>query len=130
MNISPKIYLPAIGVAVVIVAFVITSLWSDHKIRVLERDVESAKATADQKASAANELEKQADAYKAKNEYLEQKLAELQAAATKQDEELKKLSKNVDPARRDVDRTRRVRSVATTADQLCAKLAELGHGCQ
>jgi chromosome segregation ATPase len=107
----------------------ITSLWSNHKIASLERDVETAKAAAAEKQTAAAQLETRAAEYKAKTEYLEQQIAEINAIATKQNEELEKLSKTTDSARRDVERTRNIRSVAATADQLCAKLADLGHPC-
>lgn len=130
MKISPKIYIAGAVLTLIAAAPFVTSLWSDHKIRVLEGEIESAKTMADQKTSVAEELEKQAGEYKAKNEYLEQKIAEMNAIAKKQDEELETLSKNTDTAHGDVDRARRVRSVAATADQLCAKLADLGHACE
>jgi chromosome segregation ATPase len=104
-------------------------LWSNHKIASLERDVETAKAIAAEKQTAAERLETQAAEYKAKTEYLEQQIAEINAIATKQNEELEKLSKTTDSARRDVERARNIRSVTATADQLCAKLADLGHPC-
>ena len=104
-------------------------LWSNHKIASLEREIENSKTIAAEKQSAATQLETQAAEYKAKTEYLEQQIAEINAIATKQNEELEKLSKTTDSARRDVERARNVRSVAATADQLCAKLADLGHSC-
>jgi septal ring factor EnvC (AmiA/AmiB activator) len=104
-------------------------LWSNHKIASLERDVETAKAIAAEKQTAAERLETQAAEYRAKTEYLEQRIAEINAIATKQNEELEKLSKTTDSARRDVERARNIRSVTATADQLCAKLADLGHPC-
>jgi len=124
-----KIYLAGAG-AIALVIFVAAGLWSNHKIAVLEREVESAKTLAAEKQTAADNLEQQANQYRAKTEYLEQQLANLQATAKKQDEELESLSKTTNSARGDVDRARRVRSVATTADQLCSKLADLGHTCQ
>ena len=113
-----------------IIAIVTTThLWSNHKIASLEREVETEKSAAAEKQTAANQLEQQAAEYKAKTEYLEQQIAEINAIATKQNEELEKLSKTTDSARRDVERVRNIRSVAATADQLCAKLADLGHEC-
>jgi chromosome segregation ATPase len=130
MKFEYKIYLiPACIAAVVITIFIATHLWSNHKIASLERDVETAKVTAVEKQTAAAQLETQAAEYKAKTEYLEEQIAEINAIATKQNEELEKLSKTTDTARHDVERARNIRSVAATADQLCAKLADLGHPC-
>ena len=128
MKMNLKIYLAGAGL-VALAIFVAAGLWSDHKIAVLEHEVESAKTLAAEKQTAADRLEQQSDQYRAKNEYLEQQLAALQARAKKQDEELQSLSKTTNAARADVDRARRVRSVSTTADQLCAKLAEINHPC-
>ena len=132
MKIENKTYLVLGGVAaVLIVATVIaTHFLSNHKIAALERDIENAKAAAAVKQTASEQLEQQAAEYKAKTEYLEQQIAEINAIATKQNEELEKLSKTTDSARRDVERARNIRSVAATADQLCAKLADLGHKCK
>ena len=128
MKMNVKIYLTA-AAAVVGISILIGAIWSDHKIAVLEHEVESAKSLAAEKQTAADQLEQQANQYKAKNEYLEQQLADLRATAKKQDEELGSLSKTTNSARADVDRARRVRSVSPTADQLCAKLAEINHPC-
>jgi len=116
--------------AVLMIAIVIAMhLWSNHKIASLERDVEIAKAAADEKQTAAAQLETRATEYKAKTEYLQQQIAEINAIGTQQNPELEKLSKTTDSARRDVEHARNIRSVAATADQLCAKLADLGHPC-
>jgi uncharacterized coiled-coil DUF342 family protein len=109
---------------------VVATLWSNHKIASLERDVENAKLIAAEKQAAADEAEKRSAEFKAKNEYLQQQIDELRAVAQKQDEELSKLFKNTSDARGDVERTRRTRTVGATADELCAKLASLGHGCE
>ena len=129
MNTNLKIYLAGVVVLAGAV-FIVGGLWSGHKIATLEREVETAKTLAVEKQTAADNLEQEANQYKAKTEYLEQQLADLQARAKKQDEELESLSKTTNSARADVDHARRVRSVATTADQLCTKLADLGHPCQ
>ena len=73
--------------------------------------------------------EMEAAGYKQKIEYLEGKLAEIQTIARKQDEELEKLNTNTHSARTDVDRARRTSSITADADELCQKLAELGHAC-
>ena len=130
MKLELKTYLIAAAAVAVAISIAIGSLWSNHKIAVLERQVENARTVAAEKQAAADELEKAAGEYKAKNEYLEQQIADLQRVARKQDEELETLSKTTDSARSNVERARRTRSVATTADQLCAKLADLGHPCE
>ena len=130
MKLEYKTYLLTGGMAALIISILLAMhLWSNHKIAALEREIEAAKTTAAEKQSVAAQLEQQAAEYKAKTEYLQQQIAEINAIATKQNEELEKLSKTTDSARRDVKRARNIRSVAATADQLCAKLADLGHPC-
>jgi len=123
-------YLIAGACVLVFTIAAVSTLWSNHKIASLERDVENAKLIAAEKQAAADEAEKRSAEFKAKNEYLQQQIDELRAVAQKQDEELSKLFKNTSDARGDVERTRRTRTVTATADELCAKLASLGHGCE
>jgi septal ring factor EnvC (AmiA/AmiB activator) len=131
MKFEYRTYLIVFSVVLMIIAIATAMhLWSNHKIAALEREVETAKTMAAEKQTAAERLETQAAEYRAKSEYLEQQIAEINAIATKQNEELEKLSKTTYSARRDVERARNIRSVAATADQLCAKLADLGHPCQ
>ena len=130
MKLTSTHYMVAAAVFSIIAIVAVMHLWSNRKITALERDIENAKVTATEKQTAAAALETHAAEYKAKTEYLEQQIAELGAIATKQNEELEKLSKTTDSARRDVERARNIRSVAATADQLCAKLADLGHPCR
>ena len=127
MNLKIQIYF--VVAAVALIACVTSWLWSNHKIANLERDVENAKTLAAERQITADEKEKLAGEYKAKNEYLEQQIGALRAIAQKQDEELQKLSADVDNARADVSRTRNIRSAAATLTELCTKLADLGHGC-
>ncbi|MGH9819240.1 MAG: hypothetical protein ACRD43_03645, partial [Pyrinomonadaceae bacterium] len=94
------------------------------------RAVETARAAADEKERLAWQKETEAAAYKKKNEYLEQKLADIQAIARKQDEQIESFRKDTTAARTNAGRARGIRSIDTTADELCAKLAETGHGCQ
>lgn len=130
MKLQTKIYI-VIAVAVIFAAGILgSSAWSSYKTAKLERAIESAKADAVKSQAAADEMEKQAAAYAAKTEYLEQKLADIKAIARKQDEELEKLNANTNSARADVERARRIRTAAANADELCAKLAELGHRCE
>ena len=128
--IDQKTKLIATGVAALLITLFIGSLWSNHKIASLEREIEKAKTVAAEKQKAGELSEQKAAEHRAKTEYLEQQIAEINAIARKQDEELGNLSKNVDSARGNVERARRVRSVAATADELCAKLADLGHPCE
>jgi hypothetical protein len=127
MNTKIKIYI-AIGTATFL--FITGySLWSNYKIRKLESIAEQAIEQADIQEQRANELEASARKYEEKIAYLEANLAELRALARKQDEELKSIETNTGNARRDVERARRVRSAAATAEDVCRKLEELGHGC-
>ncbi|MEP7075394.1 MAG: hypothetical protein ABI878_06255 [Acidobacteriota bacterium] len=128
MNLKMKIGL--VGASVFVIAILGSWAWSSHKTATLERAVESAKARADAKTKAADEMEKQSAVYAAKTGYLEQKLAEIQAIARKQDEQLEKINVDTNAARTSAGRARSVRAIASTADDLCAKLAEVGHGCQ
>ena len=97
-------YLIAAGAGALIIATMFgISLWANHKIGSLERDVEQAKDVAAEKQSVAEQLELRSTDYKAKTEYLEQQIAELSAIAKKQDDELQTLSKNISTARIDVE---------------------------
>ena len=129
MTINKYSIAAAIG-AVVLIVILGSWAWSSYKIGELERGIESAKKVADEKTAAAEQQEKQSAEYAAKTKYLEQKLAEIQAIARKQDEELEKLKTNTAAARNDAERARSIRSIASTADELCQRLAEVGHGCQ
>ena len=128
LTLKIKLYIAA-GLFVLI-SIVGNYLWSNYKTGKLQATVEQAKQIADKAAAdaAANEIE--AGQYKQKNIYLEQQIAEIQAIARKQDEELEKLNSNTAAARFGVERARRIRSITSTAGELCAKLAELGHGCE
>ena len=123
-----KIYI-AIA-AVIAVATIAGATWSNHKIAKLENEVEAAMKKADEVQQLAAEKEIQAAEYKQKIDYLEQKLADIQTIARKQDEELEKLEHSSRHALNDTERARRTRTIAATAGQLCQKLAELGHGCE
>ncbi len=105
-------------------------VWSSYRTAKLEREVTPAKTEADAKTQAADELEKQSAVYRAKTDYLEKKLAEIQAIARKQDEQLEKINTDTNAAGGNAERAGSVRSIVSTADELCAKLAEVGHGCQ
>ena len=105
-------------------------IWSNYKTGKLEATIEQAKQTADTAAADATAKETEAAQYKQKTIYLEQQIADIQAIARKQDDELEKLNSNTAAARSDRERSRRIRSITSTAGELCAKLAELGHACE
>jgi uncharacterized protein HemX len=129
MIFTKNIYVLIAVAGVLIAGITVGSLWLNHKVALLERQVATAKEHSDTVEKSAADKEMQSAEYKAKIEYLESKLAEFSAIARRQDEELQKLETNTAAARGDAERARRVRSIATTADQLCGKLEELGHPC-
>ena len=131
MTLQTKIYIGAgiAGLAILLAAGV--SMWmTSHRITQAERAISAAKQMAAEKEKLAAEKETEAAAYKEKTEYLEKQLAEVQATARKQDEEVEKSKSNTAAARGRVERSGSVRSVTTSADELCGKLAEVGHACQ
>src|SRR5687768_1403346 len=127
MTTKIKIYI-AIGTAwfLIIAGY---SLWSSIQMRRLERAANEAETIAAERQQRADELEGLSRKYEEKIAYLEVNLAELETLARKQDEELKTIETTTGNARRDVERARRIRSAAATAEELCRKLAEVGHGC-
>lgn len=129
MKTNTQIYIGICVTAIFAVGILGGTAWSDHKIAKLEGEVEKAKQEANSLQRSAEQKEIEAAEYKQKIEYLEGQLTDIQTIARKQDEELEKLNDNSGRARSDVERTRRTRSIAANADELCAKLAELGHPC-
>ena len=128
MILKTKVYL-AIAITFVLI-LTCYSLWLNYKIRKLESKAERAIQQADVQEQRANELEASSRKYEEKIAYLETNLAELRTLAGKQDEELKSIETDTGNARRDVERARRVRSAAANAEDVCRKLAELGHPCE
>jgi len=131
MTLQTKIYIAG-GVAIVLIVMTMSmSMWmTNHRITQAERAASAAKQAAAEKEKLAAEKETEAAGYKEKSEYLEKQVAEIEATARKQDEEIERTKSNSAAARSRVDRARSVRSVDTTADELCGKLAEVGHGCE
>lgn len=129
MTTRTKIYLIAAAVAMIVTGILAGAAWSEYRLSKLEAEIDGARTRADTMTTAADEAERRASQYAAKIEYLETTLAGIQAIAQKQDEELQKLNTDTRTARSRVDAARRVRTVTATADQLCQKLAEVGHGC-
>ena len=131
MTLQTKIYIAAGIAAGLMLLAVAASTWmTNHRIAQAEHAVETAKQTAAEKEKLAAQKENEAARYKEKNEYLEKQIAELQATARKQDEEVESSKTNTAAARRNVDRARGIRSGVSTKDELCRKLAEVGHGCE
>ncbi|MBC7901491.1 MAG: hypothetical protein H7070_15715 [Saprospiraceae bacterium] len=128
MTLKIKLYIAA-GLAVLVLV-IGSYVLSNYKISKLQKAADAAKQNADKAAAVADAKELEAGQYKQKTIYLEQKIAEIQAIARKQDEELEKFNINTAAARSDVERARRIRSITSTAGELCAKLAELGHPCE
>lgn len=129
MNLKTKIYIAAVVAAIVIAIIGGGAIWSDHKVAVATQAVDEATKTADEKQKLADQKETESAEYKQTNEYLESKIADIEAIARKQDDELEKLKTNTAGARSDAERTHHIRSIASTTDELCQKLAEVGHGC-
>jgi hypothetical protein len=128
-NVEMKVKLIAGVVAIVVIGFAVTALIGDVRVRRMERVVDSAKQQARVSEESAEAAESLAGEYRKKIEYLEGELAAIGQIARRQDEELEKIGGDVNSARRDVERARSIRAIDATADELCAKLAELGHGC-
>lgn len=129
MNTQTKIYIGIALAALTIAAFVFSSIWTTRKFAKFDRELRDAKQAVQTADKLAAEREIEAAAYKQKIEYLESNLTEIQTIARKQDEELEKLNINSRDARNNIERTRRTRTIDTTAAELCAKLAEVGRGC-
>lgn len=129
MIFTKKMYIFVVAPGILIAGITFGTLWSKHKISEMERGVAAANEHAESVEHNATIQEQKAGEYKAKIEYLEGKLAEISATARRQDDELQTLETVTNTARDDVDRARRVRSVAATRDDLCKKLGELGHPC-
>ncbi len=127
MNDQIKLIL-AVAAAAVLAAAAATIV-SNVRLRSLERNVEIATERARTLEETAREAESRAAEHKQKIEYLEAEIAGIGRIARKQDEELKKISGDIGNARSDVERAKRIRTVGTTAAELCGKLEELGYPC-
>jgi DNA-binding helix-hairpin-helix protein with protein kinase domain len=129
ITIRQKVYAAGAIAAIIISAVAIQSVRSRLQISRLER----ARAVQEQNAARSEHIaaaaKQDAARQTARAEFLEQQLVEIRALAIKQDEELQKLNSDTDSARGRLDRTRGIRSVESTAAELCKKLAAVGHGC-
>ena len=127
MNRRTKIYIAA---AAAIIAIAIGhSAWTSIRMARLQRQVDETLKISSQKETEARDAESRSREYLGKIEYLESRLAETADKARRQDETIHKLNIDTRGARSSVERTRRTRSVDTTAAELCQKLAALAHGC-
>lgn len=129
MSTNQKIYIAAAAATLVAITL-LSYAWSDQRIAKLESQIADAKADAYEKQQIAAAKEREAAEYKQKIEYLETKLTEVKQLSKKQDEELEKRKLNSRTARRNVDTASRTRTITATVDELCRKLAELGHACE
>jgi len=129
MQNQTRIYIGIALAALTISAFVFSSIWTTRKFTNLERELRDSKHAVQAADKLATTREIEAAAYKQKLQYLENQLSDIQTIASKQDEELDKLNSNSRNARRNVERTRRTRPTETSTAELCAKLAEVGYGC-
>ena len=127
MTIQTKLITAAAGI--IIVGLALTTLVSNYKLMALERRADIAKQYADAMEKQNQLAEAKAGEYVKKIEYLEGELTAIASVARRQDEELKAISGDVGTARGDVERARRLRTIDTTTDELCARLADLGHAC-
>jgi len=127
VSLQMKLMMAAVGVSAF--ALFVSWIYSETKVRRLERVVESAERQARADEEAASAAESAAGEYRKKIEYLEAEIDAISGIARRQNEDLGKINGDVGAAKRDVERARSIRAIDTTADELCAKLAELGHPC-
>lgn len=128
MTTRTRIYLAA--AAFVALLFLISSLTSRIEIARMEKQISKAKEAAQTAENVAEASELKAAEYKEKIAYLENDLAEIRTIATKQNEELQKITADTSNARGRMLDARSVRSVAISAAELCEKLRSVGHGCE
>ncbi|HEX3100372.1 MAG TPA: hypothetical protein VHQ01_01195, partial [Pyrinomonadaceae bacterium] len=93
MKPQTKIYI-GLAAAIFMIGMLGGATWSNHKIAKLEQTVDAVKQQADEISKTAATKETEAAEYKAKIEYLERQLTEIQTIARKQDDELGKLNIN------------------------------------
>lgn len=124
-----QIYAAAAVFIAAAVLFTGNSLFTEWKLKRLERTAGTSAERAKQLEREADEMERASGQSLQKIEYLETKIAEIGAVARSQDEEIKELRNITRGARADVERARRVRAITANADELCERLAELGHAC-
>ncbi|MBX3281184.1 MAG: hypothetical protein KF756_01785 [Acidobacteria bacterium] len=127
---TKKMWLIAGCAAASLALIAIFSLRTSIDIKKADERAEAKKAAAETAEDAAAELEKRQSEHTAKIEYLETEIEKLRDEARRKDEELKRLGARVRIARDRVTDAKRTRSIDTNADELCRRLAEVGHGCE
>lgn len=127
MKIQTKIYIAVAAAFLAVIAG--NAAWSGIQVSRLEKEVREARVEADASAKEAARRELEAAEYKQKIEYLESRIAGIRTTARKQDEQLEKNNIDSRDARRALGRARGTRSIDSTADELCQKLARAGHPC-
>jgi chromosome segregation ATPase len=127
MNYKTKLII--VGAAAIIVGLTLSTLISNHRLRTLDNEITTAKHRADELERQSQTGDAKAGEYIKKIEYLESELTAIGEIARRQDEQLKAISGDVGAARRDVERARTIRAIDATTDELCARLANLGHPC-
>jgi peptidoglycan hydrolase CwlO-like protein len=80
MTLQHKIYAGLIVAAMLFFGIIAADAWSNYKIGKLEKEVTNAKKEADSIQKSAVALEQKASEYKQNIEYIESKLAEIQAS--------------------------------------------------
>ena len=127
MTTQTKLIIAAAGI--IMLGLALTTLVSNYKLNAIENRVSQAQQHADAMEKQSQIAEAKAGEYVTKIEYLEGELTAIASVARRQDEELKTISGDLGNARRDVERARTIRTIDTTTDELCARLANLGHPC-
>lgn len=133
MTPQTQIRIAIIAIGVIALIAVARETLSSIRIARLEKAAAAHRTRADELGSIAANRETAAEAHVAKIKYLEQRIAESREIAKRQDEDTnKKLSaaRTARDARDARDRSRRVVPTPATADELCAKLGEIGHACE
>lgn len=117
------------AVVILFAALAISNIVSYIRIRSGEIRIGELKNASSQAERTATETEARSEQYRLKAEYLEAELAAIGQIARRQNEEIEKMGSDIGIARRDVNSAKSIRSIATTAYELCRKLSELGHPC-
>ena len=120
----------AAGAVLIILGAAVAAYLGERRIDDLQQAADAERKRADLLAADADQAQAAAERYKEKIEYLEERLGRISAAAAKQDEEIKNISIAVDGRRDAATRARGLRSIQSTAAELCRELAELGHPCE
>ncbi|HMJ07623.1 MAG TPA: hypothetical protein VK468_01375 [Pyrinomonadaceae bacterium] len=125
-----KLYAAAAVILLAIGFMTVSSIRSYLTFSRLERQAAESERLAAASESAAKDALHTAERESARADILTEQLREIETLARKQDEELQKLDADTNSVRGNAERARRIRTVQSTAHELCEKLAALGHGCE